>query len=155
MKGWDDAMEEIVDEDDPETDAEEIPENVGFSVEVDCCLPVTPEQFTGIADMIRALRDKPYEHLTVGIKNPEPHDEVIFVQTAINNENGLYRVEIGFDMSDFGWDHPLILAKDDMSAEETVALFHEIFVNCTPTSKIPVITNEFCDIGFGGDHGDE
>ena len=121
----------------------------GVSYSIDTPLPMPEENFASIPVILDALRDLPYEHLTVSFRNHRRNDPVIYMQAARNTCNEkLYHVEVAFDMSDFNWQHPLILGKDDMTLSEASDLFHEICVNCTQTDQIPVI-QEFKDMGFG------
>ena len=126
------------------------PEGVSFSV--NCSCPMPEESFTGVGEALHSLRDLPYEHVTVSFTNSEPEAEALFIQAARcgGTEDGepLYHAEIAFDMSDFEWDHPLILARDGLTFEETVGLFHDVCVSCIPTDKIPLVKG-FRDIGFG------
>ncbi len=60
-----------------------------------------------------------------------------------------YHVEIGFDMEDSDWDHPLILGADGVSLEETLDLFRRVGLKAEQTGDIDLISNCFRDIGFG------
>ena len=132
--------DEKIELDEPATD--------GCSVEVNCSLPMTEAQYNGIEALIGSLRDKAYEHLLVKYQNPDSDDGVIFMQVARNTREGCYHLEIAYDMADFGWNHPLILAHDNLTLEQTAKLFYEIGVNGTSTEEIEIIQEEFQEIEY-------
>ena len=84
----------------------------------------------------------------VNFNNFVNDDKVLFMQAKSWGDG--YHVEIGFDMEDFNWDHPLILGADDVSFEDTLDLFRRIGLNGEETGDIEYITNNFKDMGFKG-----
>ena len=141
-RGWDDALEAEKEKQKPE----ERPEADGLYATVECSPPMTQVQFNGINNFLYSLRRKPHDRLTLNFRNPDSEDGVLFMR-AERNEDGLYHVEIGLDMSEFDWDHPLILEHHGMHVSDAIELFHEIGVNCTPADDIDVVQNEFREIG--------
>lgn len=58
--------------------------------------------------------------------------------------HGCYYVELNYNMDDFGWPHPLLLARDDLSKEEVETILHELLVE--ENDDTPLITNTFCEV---------
>ena len=73
-------------------------------------------------------------------------EEMMFLQ-AVRSGDELH-VELGFDMSDFEWDHPLILGHE-MEPSEALELLRRILVEKTPVDEIDVVQNSFRNMGFG------
>lgn len=131
------------DHEDQEDDGE------GLSKVVETDRPMTEAEFENIENILRNLVHEEVESfLVVDFNNYVNDDKVLFMQAKSWGDG--YHVEIGFDMEDFDWDHPLILGADDVSYEDTVELFRKIGLDGAETGDIEFITNNFKDIGFKG-----
>ena len=137
--GWDDALkaEEEKHKQEEQTEAD------GLSAMIACSLPMTQAQFSGIERLLCSLRRKPHDSLTLNFRDSE--DAILFMR-AERSKDGLYHVELAFDMSEYDWDHPLILGHDGMDVSAAVELFREIGVNGTSVDDIDIVQNEFRDI---------
>lgn len=140
-RGWEDALETEKEK----RNSKEQPEADGLSAAIECSLPMTQAQFFGIERLLYSLRRRPHDRLTLNFRDPDSEDGLLFMR-AERNKEGYYHVEIAFDMSEFDWDHPLILGHDGMHVSDAIELFHEIGVNCTSVDDIDIVQNEFRDI---------
>lgn len=127
-------------------DDQEEDESRGSSHVVERSRPMTEDEFAEVEDILSNLvHEEVDSFLVVDFKNYVGDDKVLFMQAKKWGEG--YHVEIGFDMADFDWDHPLILGADDISLEDTVDLFRRIGLNGEETGDIDLITNQFKNMG--------
>ena len=130
----------------PKSDDQQKDDAEELSHVVERSRPMAEDEFEEIEDILRNLVHEATESfLVVDFKNYVGDDAVLFMQAKKWGEG--YHVEIGFDMSDFDWDHPLILGADDISFEDTVDLFRRIGMNGEETGDIDLITNQFKKMG--------
>ena len=128
-------------------DQEDKEDSLSNVVETD--RPMTEEEFENIENILRNLVHEEVESfLVVDFNNYVNDDKVLFMQAKKWGDG--YHVEIGFDMEDFDWDHPLILGADDVSLEDTLDLFRRVGLKAEETGDIDFITNNFKDMGFKG-----
>ncbi len=105
--------------------------------------PADEEKFEEIKEKLLSLRDDPEDYFVIDLVDDE---EMMFLQ-AVRSGDELH-VELGFDMSDFEWDHPLILGHE-MEPGEALELLRRILVEKTPVDEIDVVQNRFRNMGFG------
>lgn len=110
--------------------------------------PMTNRDFENVEEAIHGLSENVEDsYLLLEFNDFIEDDEILFMQTK---KFGMgYHIEIAYDMSDYGWDHPLILAADDVSEEMTVELFGRIGLEGEPSGDIHFVNNNFKDVGFG------
>jgi len=89
--------------------------------------PVSEAEFAEIADRIRAFEDHPDDFLKISFLED---DDVLFAQVLRTETEGERHLSFGYDMDDFGWDKPLVLAKE-MPTEGVISMLKEICVNGT------------------------
>lgn len=135
-----DESEQEDEEAETEKAEEKIPEGTAFSFTA--VRPMSEEQFESVADAILGLKDRACEHVLVEFRNTLD-DELLFMQAFAKGEK--MHVELGIDMSDFGWEHPLILANDEMDKREAVEFFGAICVGGLQLDD-DVDTDSFRDI---------
>ncbi len=84
--------------------------------------PVSGQEFRKIEERVRAFDRNPEDFLVMNLA----HDpELQFIQVLRCGTEGRRSLQLGFDMGDYGWEHPLILEKE-MPAEEAVRLLRRI-----------------------------
>ena len=84
--------------------------------------------------------------------------DMMFIQAVRCGDE--WHVELAFDMSDFDWDHPLVLG-GELSTEEAIVVLRRILVDGESTERIDEVCNGFRDISesaqkeTGGQTGDD
>ena len=116
-----DEPEQEDEEAETEKAEEKIPEGTAFSFTA--VRPMSEEQYESVADAILGLKDRACEHVLVEFRNTLD-DELLFMQAYAKGEK--MHVELGIDMSDCDWEHPLILANDEMDKKEAAEFFGAI-----------------------------
>lgn len=128
-------------EEEDDEDESEIPEGTAYVITAP--RPMSAEQFEGAAGAMAQLRDMPSEHVGIEFRNAGD-DGLLFIQ-AYAKEDRMH-VELGFDMSEFDWKHPLILANDEMSREEAVEFIRAICVDGVSPDDMEIVETSFHDI---------
>ncbi len=77
--------------------------------------------------------------IQISEKNPDLPKSILIS----GSQNGFY-MELAYRMDDFGWEHPLILANDQLSMDEAFEVLCSILVE--QTDNIPLIFNHFQDV---------
>ena len=55
-------------------------------------------------------------------------------------------MELAFPMDDFGWSHPLVLRREDLTYENVRTILTGILLEKKDTDQIPEVMNGFRDI---------
>jgi len=110
-----------------------------------CERPMEFSLFEVLEDRIRNLTDDPDDFITVELEKNK--DDLLYVQTKKHGES--WYVELVFDMSDFGWEYPLILGAE-LELEEAVKLFKLLLVHKVSPDDLKIVQDRFRDIGFTG-----
>ena len=99
--------------------------------------PVDEETFDSIAEQISRFRDDPGDYIILDLIDDK---DMLFIQATRSGSD--LHVELAFDMSDFEWDHPLILGHE-MPLAEALDLLHQLCVDGESPDDIDVVYNEF------------
>ena len=100
--------------------------------------PIDEETFDRIEDIICEFRDDPGDFLVLDLTDDD--DDMLFIQAARAGEE--LHVELAFDMSDFQWEHPLILG-NDMPLGEALELLRQLCVEGESPDDIDAVQNGF------------
>ena len=106
--------------------------------------PISEEAFERIEEKISAFRDDLADYLVLDLIDDM---DMLFLKACRRGD--LCHVELGFDMSDFEWDHPLVLGHD-LPLGEALHLLYRLLVDGESTDDIEEI-QRFRDMGVGED----
>lgn len=115
----------------------------GTAFNITAMRPMSEASFAALAQAILGLMDRTGEHVCVEFRNVLD-DGLIFMQAYTKGEK--MHVELAFDMSDFDWEHPLILANDEMNREQAVEFFKKICAESILTDDMKIVQNSFRNI---------
>ena len=101
--------------------------------------PIDESEFPKYGQLLDYVRKK--QDLTVVI---EIEDSDEFQEIRLSRAGDAYRLAITYPMDDFGWEHPLILANDALTAGEAEEVLRSILVDGTDQTEI--ITNSFHEV---------
>ena len=107
--------------------------------------PINYDDFESIENHIRNMKEDPDDFVTLDLK--EDKDDLQFIQTRRHGMS--WYVELGFDMSDFDWDHSLIMGAE-IEQEEAVELFKMILVHGVSPDDLRIVQEKFRDTGCPG-----
>ena len=105
--------------------------------------PISEEEFKLIEDKIKNLRNNPDDFLVLNLKD-DP--DMLFIQVCRCGDE--CHVELAFDMSDFGWDYPLILG-NELLPGVALLLLYELCVEGKSPDDMEIVQTSFRDMGFG------
>ena len=100
--------------------------------------PIGETVFAKIEERIMTLTEDPDDFLVVDLD--EDKDSVLFIQ-AVRCGDGCH-VEVAFDMDDFGWKYPLVLAAN-LDEKRTARLLRELLVDVSGTEENELVLNCF------------
>ena len=135
--------------DDGEQDCDEpevVPDPESFSISVQCSRHITDSQLEGIGILIEGLREKAYEHvileLTESVTDSDGEEDTIEFIQVCRADKGLYHLEIAYNMDEFDWKCPLILA-DEVEYETAMDIIMQICKDGISSGDIDYIYNHF------------
>ena len=108
------------------------------------CRPIDEQLFERISEQIHSFRENSEDELVLDME--ADGDDLLFIRAARRAD--MCRLELGFDMSDFNWEHPLILGCD-MPLGEALDLLHRLLVDGESVDDIEVIQTEFRNMDGG------
>lgn len=103
--------------------------------------PVGEEIFERIEEKISSFRDDPADYLVLDLIDDK---DMLFLQACRSGD--LCHIELAFDMSDFDWDHPLILG-NELPLGNALSLLHRLLVEGSSPDDIEEIQNGFRQMG--------
>ena len=101
--------------------------------------PVTADDFPKFSRLPELVRLKQNLTVTIETKGSEDYDQILLSCTG-----DAFYLEIVYPMDIFGWEHPLILANDSLTAEEAEEVLLSLLVDGTDQTEI--IINHFHEI---------
>ena len=106
-------------------------------------LPANDEQLAAAISLFDMIKERPDVSAVIHRKDEEQADNVPQSILIADSPDGIY-MELSYDMDDFGWSHPLILANDHLSREEAEEVLVSILRECT--DQIEIINSGFGEI---------
>ena len=123
-----------------EFEVPEEPEEKYMTCDMTAPRPMDETVFNSLCDALNVMPADGSVYFKLNFKNYVGGDKIEYIKTCRNGET--YYVEIAYDMADFNWDEPLILAGDSVPRD----VFEEIFeVICSGgrSEDISYISNHF------------
>ena len=104
-------------------------------------LPETADSFMKYLNLLGMLRERTDSRAILQLTGRDDPQEILL---SYGGED--YYMELNYPMDDFGWEHPLLLANDHVSFENTVSILWEILVKETETGDIQSVNKSFRNI---------
>ncbi len=101
--------------------------------------PIKADDFPTFSRLPELVRLKQNSSVTIETKGSEDYDQILLSWTG-----DAFYLEIVYPMDIYGWEHPLILANDSLTAEEAEEVLRSLLVDGTDQTEI--ITNHFHEI---------
>ena len=102
-------------------------------------LPADEKQMDAVLGFLFGLRNRKDTSLVIRTGESELPQEILAAAT----DSGIY-MELSYQMDDFDWKHPLVLAHDHLTEEEAFTVLIGILEE--RTDNISIIMNEFRDV---------
>ena len=116
----------------------------GISQQITTPRPAPAEVLENVKCILYNLKDKRFEHLVIEFRNYIDDESLDFIQFCRSGEG--YHMELVYDMTDFGWDVPLVLGCDDIIYEEAIEITEKICAG-EQTGDIDIVNRCFKSIG--------
>ena len=101
--------------------------------------PISADDFPKYCRLLETVRQKQDFTASIVMEGSEDYNQILLSYTG-----EAYYLEILYPMDAYGWDHPLILANDSLTAEEAEGVLRSLLVDGTDQTEI--ITNHFHEI---------
>ena len=101
--------------------------------------PISADDFPKYCRLLETVRQKQDFTASIVMEVSEDYNQILMSYTG-----EAYYLEILYPMDAYGWDHPLILANDSLTAEEAEGVLRSLLVDGTDQTEI--ITNHFHEI---------
>ena len=106
-------------------------------------LPANEKQLEAILGFPAYVKERQDILMTVRIEDEEFKDDVPQAVSIADSPYGYY-MELEYNMDEWNWDHPLLLANDHLTEEEAISILETIFRDCSDDN--PIVTNCFGEI---------
>ena len=116
--------------------SKECPATVAFDI-----LPADKQAFDDMCIFIQIPEFPIPRDLILQMPNHDDPQEI-----KVSFKDGTYSMELCFPMDGFGWNHPMVLASEDLEYKDVKAILTEICLNQTETGDIPLIVERFKDV---------
>ena len=87
--------------------------------------PMAEEEYAELANRIRAFNQNIDDFLKISFLHD---DDLLFIQVLRTEQPGERHLSFGFDMSDFGWDKPLMLG-NSLTTDKTLEIIRKVCVD--------------------------
>ena len=94
-------------------------------------LPASDRQVESLLTIAQILKTDTSYILVIGLPNHDDPQEL-----SVSYYDDGYYMELSFPMDDFGWSHPLVLARSEMSYEEVESVITGVLLNGLSTEEI-------------------
>ncbi len=91
-------------------------------------IPASDDQMSSLFELTEYVKER--KDVSVVIEINDDEDRVPGSVLMADSPDGIY-MELAYQMDDFGWDHPLILANDHLTKDGAITVLDSIFYECT------------------------